>query len=85
MIVPQVADQLYWASRVTKLCIGTGHDGPTPTAESLLLLCHEGLRGRLPRRSFGRWASQRPGGSWHKVGCDPAAQPSKARRSYVAR
>ncbi|MFG1967257.1 glycosyltransferase [Nonomuraea sp. NPDC049028] len=35
VIVPQVADQPYWASRVTELGIGTGHDGPTPTAESL--------------------------------------------------
>ncbi|SDL21082.1 vancomycin aglycone glucosyltransferase [Nonomuraea jiangxiensis] len=35
VIVPQVADQPYWAGRVTELGIGTGHDGPTPTAESL--------------------------------------------------
>lgn len=35
VIVPQVADQPYWAGRVTGLGIGTGHDGPTPTAESL--------------------------------------------------
>ena len=35
VIVPQVADQPYWAGRVTELGIGTGHDGPTPTAGSL--------------------------------------------------
>ncbi len=35
VIVPQVADQPYWAGRVSALGIGTGHDGPTPTAESL--------------------------------------------------
>ncbi|WP_214104190.1 glycosyltransferase [Acrocarpospora catenulata] len=35
VIVPQVADQPYWAGRVSELGIGTGHDGPTPTAESL--------------------------------------------------
>ncbi|MEU9885404.1 glycosyltransferase [Sphaerisporangium sp. NPDC051011] len=35
VIVPQVADQPYWAGRVTELGIGTGHDGPTPTAKSL--------------------------------------------------
>ena len=35
VIVPQVADQPYWAGRVTELGIGTGHDGPTATAESL--------------------------------------------------
>lgn len=31
----QVADQPYWASRITALGIATGHDGPTPTAGSL--------------------------------------------------
>ncbi|MEU1876210.1 glycosyltransferase [Streptosporangium sp. NPDC020072] len=35
VIVPQVADQPYWASRVTELGIGAEHDGPTPTADSL--------------------------------------------------
>jgi vancomycin aglycone glucosyltransferase len=35
VIVPQVADQPYWAGRVTELGIGTGHDGPVPTAGSL--------------------------------------------------
>ncbi|WP_307190382.1 glycosyltransferase [Actinomadura hibisca] len=35
VLVPQVADQPYWAGRVTELGIGTGHDGPTPTAGSL--------------------------------------------------
>ncbi|MCF6468391.1 glycosyltransferase family 1 protein [Nonomuraea sp. MG754425] len=35
VIVPQVADQPYWAGRVSGLGIGAVHDGPTPTAESL--------------------------------------------------
>lgn len=35
VIVPQIADQSYWASRVWDLSIGAAHDGPTPTAESL--------------------------------------------------
>lgn len=35
VIVPQVADQPYWAARVSALGIGTGHDGPVPTAGSL--------------------------------------------------
>ncbi len=30
-----MADQPYWASRVADLGIGTAHDGPTPTPESL--------------------------------------------------
>jgi vancomycin aglycone glucosyltransferase len=35
VIVPQVADQPYWAERVAALGIGVAHDGPAPTFESL--------------------------------------------------
>jgi vancomycin aglycone glucosyltransferase len=35
VIVSQVGDQPYWATRVAELGIGTAHNGPTPTAESL--------------------------------------------------
>jgi vancomycin aglycone glucosyltransferase len=35
VVVPQIVDQPYWASRVWDLGIGAAHDGPTPTAESL--------------------------------------------------
>jgi vancomycin aglycone glucosyltransferase len=35
VVVPQIADQPYWAGRVADLGIGTAHDGPTPTTESL--------------------------------------------------
>ncbi|HEY2783247.1 MAG TPA: glycosyltransferase [Steroidobacteraceae bacterium] len=35
VVVPQIADQPYWAGRVSDLGIGSAHDGPTPTAESL--------------------------------------------------
>ena len=31
VVVPQVADQLYWAARVADLGIGVAHDGPVPT------------------------------------------------------
>jgi vancomycin aglycone glucosyltransferase len=30
-----MADEPYWAGRVADLGIGTAHDGPTPTTESL--------------------------------------------------
>jgi vancomycin aglycone glucosyltransferase len=36
VVVPQVADQPYWASRVTELGIGAAHDGPVPCTGSLL-------------------------------------------------
>jgi vancomycin aglycone glucosyltransferase len=35
VVVPQIADQPYWASRVAELGIGAAHAGPTPTFESL--------------------------------------------------
>jgi vancomycin aglycone glucosyltransferase len=35
VVVPQMADQPYWAGRVAGLGIGLAHDGPTPTTESL--------------------------------------------------
>jgi vancomycin aglycone glucosyltransferase len=35
VVVPQLADQPYWAGRVAELGIGAAHDGPTPTTASL--------------------------------------------------
>jgi vancomycin aglycone glucosyltransferase len=35
VVVPQFADQPYWAGRVAELGIGAAHDGPTPTVDSL--------------------------------------------------
>ncbi|WP_414475992.1 glycosyltransferase [Microvirga sp. M2] len=35
VVVPQGADQPYWARRVTELGIGAAHDGPIPRAGSL--------------------------------------------------
>lgn len=35
VVVPQAADQPYWAIQVDKLGIGAAHEGPTPSFESL--------------------------------------------------
>jgi len=35
VVLPQIADQPYWARRVADLGVGAAHDGPTPTTESL--------------------------------------------------
>ncbi|MGK5543263.1 glycosyltransferase [Streptomyces sp. URMC 127] len=35
VVVPQAADQPYWAGRVAELGIGAAHDGPVPATESL--------------------------------------------------
>jgi UDP:flavonoid glycosyltransferase YjiC (YdhE family) len=34
-VVPQIADQPYWAGRVAELGIGAAHDGKTPSFDSL--------------------------------------------------
>jgi vancomycin aglycone glucosyltransferase len=44
VIVPQIVDQPYWARRVAELGIGAGHDGPTPTVESLSTALDTALR-----------------------------------------
>ncbi|GAA1284506.1 glycosyltransferase [Pseudonocardia aurantiaca] len=44
VIVPQIVDQPYWAQRVAELGIGAGHDGPTPTVESLSTALETALR-----------------------------------------
>lgn len=35
VIVPQIADQPYWATRVAELGIGVAHEGSTPSVDSL--------------------------------------------------
>jgi vancomycin aglycone glucosyltransferase len=35
VVVPLIADQPYWAARVTELGIGAAHLDPTPTVDSL--------------------------------------------------
>ncbi|WP_084259451.1 glycosyltransferase [Microtetraspora malaysiensis] len=35
VVVPQAADQPYWAGRVAELGVGAAHEGPAPTVESL--------------------------------------------------
>ncbi|WP_371619394.1 glycosyltransferase [Streptomyces sp. NBC_00454] len=35
VVVPQMADQPYWAGRVAELGIGAAHEGPDPTFDSL--------------------------------------------------
>ena len=49
VVVPQMADQPYWAGRVADLGIGVAHDGPTPTIESLSAALADGPGPRDPR------------------------------------
>ena len=43
VVVPQIADQPYWASRVAALGIGAAHDGPSPSVDSLSAALREAL------------------------------------------
>ncbi len=49
VVVPQIADQPYWAARVAELGIGSAHDGGTPTVDSLAAALKTALT--LPARA----------------------------------
>jgi vancomycin aglycone glucosyltransferase len=44
VVVPQFADQPFWAARVAELGIGAAHDGPAPTVASLSAALDTALR-----------------------------------------
>jgi vancomycin aglycone glucosyltransferase len=52
VVVPQIADQPYWGSRVWDLGIGSAHGGPTPTAESLSAALQSALKPGTRARSL---------------------------------
>lgn len=52
VIVPQIADQPYWGSRVVDLGVGSAHDGPTPTAQSLSAALELALRSETRARAL---------------------------------
>lgn len=52
VVVPQVADQPFWARRVTELGIGAAHDGPIPSAGSLLAPLRTALAADTRERAF---------------------------------
>jgi vancomycin aglycone glucosyltransferase len=51
VVVPQVADQPYWARRVADLGIGVAHDGPTPTVKSLSAALKTALAAQTRKRA----------------------------------
>jgi vancomycin aglycone glucosyltransferase len=51
VVVPQMADQPYWAGRVADLGIGAAHDGPVPTAKSLSAALRTALAPETLRRA----------------------------------
>ncbi|GAA1262035.1 glycosyltransferase [Saccharothrix xinjiangensis] len=51
VVVPQAADQPYWAGRVAGLGVGVAHDGPTPTTASLSAALAEALAPAVRERA----------------------------------
>ncbi|WP_336083698.1 glycosyltransferase [Nocardia sp. SSK8] len=51
VVVPQLADQPYWAGRVAALGIGVAHDGATPTVASLTTALDSALSPATARRA----------------------------------
>ena len=77
VVVPQAVDQPYWAGRVADLGIGTAHDGPTPTTESL-----SAEKGRqCPRQPRG---IVEPGRCEGHVSTQGYEDELRSERSYVA-
>lgn len=52
IVVPQIMDQSYWATRVWDLGIGAAHDGPTPAAASLSAALESALTAGTRARAF---------------------------------
>jgi len=51
VVIPQVADQPYWAHRVADLGIGVAHDGSVPSYESLSVALRTVLTPRIRERA----------------------------------
>ena len=63
VVIPQMADQPYWAGRVADLGIGTAHDGPTPTTESLSAALGTALAPQTRARATAVAGTIRPDGA----------------------
>lgn len=63
VVVPQIGDQPYWASRVAESGVGAAHDGPTPTAQSLSAALESALSSDTRRRALAMARSIRGDGA----------------------
>ena len=63
VVVPQIVDQPYWASRVAKLGIGAAHNDPTPTTESLSVALRTALTPEACARATTVSGKLRPDGA----------------------
>ena len=51
VVIPQLDDQHYWATRVRDLRIGAAHAPGIPTAESLTVALHDTLESDVAKRA----------------------------------
>ncbi|MEV6250382.1 glycosyltransferase [Streptomyces sp. NPDC051742] len=63
VVVPQGADQPYWAGRVSALGVGVAHDGPLPTVASLSALLDAALLPGTRARAAAAAGTVRPDGT----------------------
>jgi len=63
VIVPQIADQPYFAGRVAALGVGVAHDGPVPTVESLSAALRRALTPEVRARAAAVAAAIRADGA----------------------
>ncbi|OXM65233.1 glycosyltransferase [Amycolatopsis vastitatis] len=63
VVVPQAADQPYWAGRVAELGVGVAHDGPVPTSESLSAALRTALAPKVRERAAAVAATIRTDGA----------------------
>jgi vancomycin aglycone glucosyltransferase len=63
VVIPQLADQPYWAARVADLGIGVAHDGPSPTFESLSAALRTALTPEIRARAAAVAATTRADGA----------------------
>ena len=63
LVVPQIADQPYFAGRVAELGVGVAHDGPTPSVDSLSVALRTVLSPEARARAAAVAAAMRPDGA----------------------
>jgi hypothetical protein len=84
VVVPQWADQPYWAGRVAGLGIGAAHDGPAPTTGSLSAALSTVLTPPDPHTSEGRGRRDpHRRGDGSRDAATRRGQPGKAARARV--
>jgi vancomycin aglycone glucosyltransferase len=85
VVIPQIADQPYWAARVAELGIGAAHDGPRPSVESLSAALKTALTSRTRARARAAAAKVRTDGTTvaAKLLLDAVRPRKKAQRDAL--